>query len=169
MGAGIELRFEMTDALFARAVREEWLSHGRRLFDRRFLAVVAASLAVAYFGLRGQAHWLGWLALVPPGLLVVLAIAWGVALWWLPRQAPRRLARLADRAVALDLDEARLAFRTANERLEVAWPELAEVKRLPSVWRFCLRTGARIPVPAPLVTGEAERLVRERLAGGAGG
>lgn len=164
-GEPLRVAFAMTDALMAAAIREYAIALGREWFRPRTLAVVAASAAMGVVGLQRDGAWLAWLAIVPPVLFVALFAGWLGAWWWLPRSGVRRLAHLPHRDVRVEFGDDALAFVTATERLAVAWSEVAQIRRLDSFWLFCLRAGARIPVPAALLADSAVTALRARTAG----
>jgi hypothetical protein len=141
------IRFEMSDAMMSRAVREDCVALAREYVSVRDLLVVLASTGVFALAVLRDAHWVWWLAGLPTIMVAVLALGWLAAFLWLPRAARNKLAHLPNRNVVVDASDATLSFTTANERLEVAWTELKAVKRRPGFWLFCLRSGARIPVP----------------------
>ena len=74
-----------------------------------------------------------------------------------------KLSHLPNRRVRLEASEERLAFRTATELLEVAWSEQKALRRRPTFWIFCLKSGARIPVPAQLVSQQDAAFFTARL------
>lgn len=88
-----------------------------------------------------------------------------VGRWRLPMGAARRLARLPNRHVVVELTDNTLVFQTANERLEVSWDEFANLKRLKSFWLVCLRSGAKIPVPVDALPAEAIAILEARGRG----
>lgn len=155
----------MTDAVMSAAIREYVIALGRAWFRPRNLALVAGSGAVALLGFEREAAWFGWLAAAPVAIFGALLAGWLVGLWWLPREGVRRIAHLAHRNVAVECADDALAFATASERLEVAWREVVAIRRLPGYWLFCLRAGAKIPVPAALLAADTVVALRAKAAG----
>ena len=141
------ISFEMTDTTMTQAVKEECRAFARDHFKPRDLLLVAASTVIFVVALTRGSHWLWWLAGIPAAILVTLGLGWVAAYLWLPRLARSRIAHLPHRTVNVEIAEEHLAFETATERLQVKWNELKSLKRLPGYWVFCLRSGARIPVP----------------------
>lgn len=160
----INVTYDMTDAVMAEGTRESLRALGRDWFRPRNLAVVAASGAIGALGLAQGGSWLAWIAVVPPVIFAMLFAGWLTAYWWLPRAGRRKIAHLPHRRVVVDLAGETLAFTTATERLEVAWSEVLAIRRLPSYWLFCLRGGAKIPVPAGLLPESAVAALRARCA-----
>jgi hypothetical protein len=159
----ISIVFEMSDALITKAVREDCLAYAREHLSVRDVLVILGSAGVFALALFRDAHWLWWIAGLPPLIYALLGLGWVFAFLWLPRAAVSRLAHLPDRGVMVDASESSLSFQTATERLEVAWDELRALKRRPSFWLFCLRSGARIPVPAELLGMDALGLLEAKL------
>lgn len=157
----LSLAFEMTDDVAARATRENWLAQGRRLFTPGTLVLVAVTAVIFLGALRGDSHWL-WVGLTgtPPVLLAIMVIVWAGGLWWAPRAARRKLVRLPNRRVTVELTEAALVLETANERLAVKWIEARELRPLPSFWVLVLGSGAEIPLPREAVSAEAVETLR---------
>ena len=81
----------------------------------------------------------------------------------MPRAAVRKIAHLPHRNVNVECTADSLAFATANERLDVAWREVVEIRRLPNYWLFRLRAGAEIPVPAALFADDTVAALRARI------
>ena len=54
--------FEMTDAMVKQAVREECVGFAREHWKLRDVLVIAASAAIFVSAVRGNAHWLWWIA-----------------------------------------------------------------------------------------------------------
>ena len=156
--------FDMTDSLMSQAAREDCIAFARELIRPRDLPIVLASTAIFIIALSAGSNLLWWFAGVPPVLVAIAALVWLGFYWWLPRYSVSRLARLADRKVRIEVSDERLSFETAAERLEVAWSELKALKRRPSFWFICLRSGARIPVPASAITTQALTLLEAKLA-----
>ena len=157
------ISFEMTDAAMTQAVKEECIVFAREHFRLRELLLVAASTAIFLIALYRDSHWLWWLAALPAGMFALLALGWVAGYLWLPRFARSRIAHLPHRTVRVEMADEHLAFETATERLQVKWNELKDLKRLPSYWVFCLRSGARIPVPMELVNVSAATRLQEYL------
>jgi hypothetical protein len=155
--------FDMTDALMARAVREDCVAIGRELARPRDLAIVAASTILFAVVVDSGSHWAWWIAGLPIVLVGVILAAWGAAYLWLPSLAASRLAHLPHRHVKVEIADERLAFETATERLEVAWSELKSLKRRPSFWIVALKSGARIPLPVTALDGDALALLARKL------
>lgn len=145
------ISFEMSDAMMSQAVREDCVALAREYVSVRDLLIVLASTGVFALAVLRDAPWVWWLAGVPTLMVALLALGWLAAFLWLPRAARNKLAHLPNRNVVVDANDATLSFTTAHERLEVAWTELKAVRRRPGFWLFCLRSGARIPVPAQLL------------------
>ncbi|MFO1314666.1 MAG: hypothetical protein U1F58_03600 [Burkholderiales bacterium] len=162
--APIHVAYEMTDAVMTGAVREWMRALARDWFRPRNLVLVALCAAIAVRGFLQGGHWLGWLAAVPVACYAALFAGWLVARWWLPRAGLRKLAHLPHRRVDVDFTDGTLAFATATERLEVAWSEVVEIRELPGCWLFCLRAGAKLPVPAGLLAGSTVAAFRARAA-----
>jgi len=160
----ISISFEMSDAKMAQAVREECMAVAREYVAPREVLIIFASAVVFALAVARESHWLWWLAGMPPAIFVVLGMGWLFVYLWLPRVAKARLAHLPNRHVKVEVSEAELSFQTANERLEVAWRELKSLKRRPSFWLVCLRSGTRIPIPAELLDKEAISLLEAKLA-----
>ena len=157
------ISFEMTDAAMTQAVKEECIVFAREHFGLRELLLVAASTAIFLVALYRDSHWLWWLAALPAGIFAALALGCFAGYLWLPRLARSRIAHLPHRTVQVEVADEHLAFETATERLQVKWNELKSLKRLPSYWVFCLRSGARIPVPIELVNVSARTRLQEYL------
>jgi hypothetical protein len=154
----------MTDALMTRAVREELAAIARKHVKLWHVPLIACAAAIFYVAVTRDSHWFWWIAGIPTVIYSLLLLGWIVAWWWVPRTAARRLAHLPHRRVSVEVADPRLVFQTATERLEVTWEELTALRRLPSFWLFCLRAGARIPVPSSLLSQEAAATFRSRLA-----
>lgn len=157
------ISFEMTDTTMTQAVKEECRAFARDHFKARDLLLIAASTVVFVVALTRDSHWLWWLAAIPAAFLVTLGLGWVVAYLWLPRLARSRIAHLPHRTVNVEIAEEHLAFETATERLQVKWNELKSLKRLPGYWVFCLRSGARIPVPADAVDASIATRLQQHL------
>ena len=163
-GEPLRVSFAMTDAVISAAVREHLFALARDWFRPRHLAVVGASAAIAALGFAQDAPgWLAWLAATGPAAFAVLVVGWLGALWWMPRAAVRKIAHLPHRNVNVECTADSLAFATANERLDVAWREVVEIRRLPNYWLFRLRAGAEIPVPAALFADDTVAALRARI------
>lgn len=160
----ISIGFEMTDALIVRAAREDLIANAREFLSLRDLLIVLASGVVFALAATGQSHWLWWIAGVPPVAFALMGLGWVVAYLWLPRIAKKRLARLPNRHIMIEMSDSTLSFRTASERLEVAWTELKALRRRPDFWIVCLMSGPRIPIPAAALTGDALALLESKLA-----
>lgn len=160
----ISVAFAMTDAVMAAAIREHLRALGRDWFRPGNLAWVAASGVAAGVGFANGSAWFGWLAAAPAAVFAALFAGWLGAWWWLPRSGVRKLGHLPHRRVTVECSDEKLAFATANERLEVAWCEVTQIRRLPGHWLFCLRAGAKIPVPAALLRDDAVAALRARAA-----
>jgi len=162
----LTVAFDMTDAVMAGAIRD-WLRElGRDWFRPRNLAVIAASGAISALGatdVMQGGNWLAWIAAIPPVLFVALFVGWAGAFWWLPRAGRRKVAHLPHRRVDVEIADETLAFATATERIEVAWSEVLAIRRLRAYWLFCLRAGAKIPVPAGLLAESLVATLRARL------
>jgi hypothetical protein len=158
------ISFDMTDALMSRATREYCLSLARELARPRDLLIVLASTALFASVVMSSSHWLWWFAGLPVILVLVGSLIWVAAFLSLPKLAVSRLARLPHRQVRIEVSEERLSFETAAERLEVSWSELKALKRRPAFWFICLRSGARIPVPANAMSEQALILLQARAA-----
>ena len=156
--------FDMTDSLMSQATHEDCIAVARELTRPRDLPIVLASTAIFISALSADSHWLWWFAGLPAVLVAIAALIWLGVYLWLPMYSVSRLARLADRKVRIEVSEERLSFETAAERLEVAWSELKALKRRPSFWFICLRSGARIPVPASAISTQALNLLGAKLA-----
>jgi hypothetical protein len=164
-GEPLHVSFAMTDAVISAAVREHLRALARDWFRPRHLALVGASGAIAALGFAQDAPgWLAWLAVAGPAAFAVVFVGWLGALWWMPRAAVRKIAHLPHRNVSVECTADSLAFATANERLEVAWCEVVEIRRLPNYWLFRLRAGAEIPVPAALFADDAVAAMRARIS-----
>ena len=160
----IHVTYDMTDAVMAGAARDWLRALGRDWFRPRNLVLIAICAAIAVRGYLQGGHWLGWLAAVPVACYAALFAGWLAARWWLPRTGLRKIAHLPHRRVDVDLTDGTLAFATATERLEVAWSEVVAIRQLPSCWLFCLRAGAKLPVPAALLAADAVAAFRARTA-----
>jgi len=157
------ITFEMTDATMTRAVKEECRAFVRDHLKRRDLLLFAASTVIFVVALYRDSHWLWWLAGIPAGFLVALTLGWLAVYLWLPRLARSRIAHLPHRTVNIEIADEHLAFETATERLQVKWNELKKLKRLPGYWVFCLRSGARIPVPTEAVSASVATRLQQHL------
>jgi hypothetical protein len=160
----ISIGFEMTDALITRAVREDCIAFAREHVAPRDVLIFLGSAGVFVLALARESHWIWLLAGLPPAIFALLGAGWLFAFLWLPGVAQAKLAHLPHRRVQVDASDDGLCFQTANERLEVAWRELKALRRRPGFWMICLRSGTRIPIPAELLAGEAESLLKTRLA-----
>lgn len=163
----IHVSFAMTDPVMTEAIRESLREHGREWFRPRNLAVIAGSGAIGVLGaldvMQGGPA-LAWIAAIPPAIFAALFVGWLAAFWWLPRAGARKLAHLPHRDVIVACTDDMVSFATATERLEVAWSEVVAIRRLPGYWLFCLRAGAKIPVPADLLPEGAIASFRARMA-----
>jgi hypothetical protein len=159
----ISVAFEMSDGLVEQAVREDCIAVAREFVVIRDLLVVLASAGVFVLALVRGGHWLWWLAALPAAIYLLLGTGWLLARMWLPRVAKARLAHLPNRRVQVEATDAALSFQTARERLEVAWTELKALKRRPNFWLVVLRSGARLPIPAELLSAEAVALLQARM------
>lgn len=157
------ISFEMTDATMTQAVKEECRAFASDHFRLRDLLLIAASTVVFVVALTRDSHWLWWVAGIPAVFLVTLGLGWVAAYLWLPRLARSRIAHLPHRTVNVEVAEEHLAFETATERLQVKWNELKSLKRLPGYWVFCLRSGARIPVPVDAVDASVATQLQQHL------
>jgi hypothetical protein len=157
------ITFEMTDAVMTQAVKEECIVFAREHIRLRELLLVAASAAIFFIALDRGSHWLWWLAALPAGMFALLTLGWFAGYLWLPRLARSRIAHLPHRNVQVEMADEHLAFETATERLQVKWNELKNMKRLPSYWVFCLKSGARIPVPIELVNVSVRTRLQQHL------
>jgi hypothetical protein len=149
--------FEMTDEVMTRAVQQLCMHGVREHVKLPYLFLMVLS-AVVFVAASERGDWLWFLSGLPLVLCAVLAIGWTVAYVWLPLRARSRLAHLPDRTVRVSATGDSISFQTATELLKVAWSEVKSVKRVPDYWIFHLRGGARIPVPAAVVT---EPMVQE--------
>ena len=159
----VSASFEMTDAFFAKAIRQELVALAREHLQTKELLVIAACVPICYLSLSSGSHWLWLVSGLPPAILIILMLAWSIAWWWLPKAAVQRLAHLPHRRVTVELFDTRLAFQTATERLEVSWEELQALKRLPDFWLIGLRSGARIPVPVGVLSAQAVSILSARM------
>lgn len=157
------ISFEMTDALVEQAVREECVAFAREHWKLRDVLVIAASAAIFVGAVRGNAHWLWWIAGLPPAIFALLLAGWLLAYLGLPAMSARRLARLAHRQVTVEIGGPVLAIQTAAARLEVNWNELKALKRLPGFCLICLRSGTKIPVPLSVLPPDAITALQSRL------
>lgn len=158
------IHFEMTDTLIAQATREDCITVARehiRLFD---MLAIMASTAIFVRAVWLQSHWIWWIAGLPIVIYGILALGWCIAFLLLPRIAIKRLVHLPHRRVQVEMSDDHLSFQTAHERLEVTWDELKFLKHLPHFWLFCLRSGARIPVPQAVATQEMISVLESKLA-----
>ncbi|HEX7954605.1 MAG TPA: hypothetical protein VF523_16190 [Burkholderiales bacterium] len=160
----ISIGFEMTDVLMVRAIREDCIAVAQEFVAARDVLIILASTAVFALALTRESHWLWLFAGLPPAIFAVLGLVWLVAYLWLPRVAKSRLAHLPNRHIQVKASEAELSFQTANQRLVVAWRELKSIKRRPSFWHVCLRSGTRIPIPADRLSREAVSFLERKLA-----
>jgi hypothetical protein len=143
----VSLHFEMTDAVMAAAVREDCLAQLKEALTVPNLVLVATSSGIFLLALGIDGHWLWWISAVPFVLFAgVLLIFAGMYFWW-PRAACARLKHLPHRLVDIEATSEAIAFRSATESLAVAWSEIKTIARRPNSWIFCLRSGARIPIP----------------------
>ncbi len=154
----------MSDALITQAVREDCVAVAREHVSLRELLVVAGSTGVFVLAIIKDGHWLWWLAGLAPLIFLLLGLGWLLAWLWLPRLAISRMAHLPHRRVQVDASDNTLAFHTATEKLAVDWLELKALKRRPHFWLFCLRAGARIPVPSAALSADAVALLEAKLA-----
>jgi hypothetical protein len=159
----IPVSFEMTDALVSQAVREDCVASGRTHIKWKSLLIVICCIGIFVSAILQHSLWAWWISALPPAVFIVLLAGWLIACWHLPRVAKNRLASLPHRNVTIELDDARLVFVTATERLEVGWGELKALTRLKSFWLICLKAGQKIPVPAGILPKEAVRLMQSRL------
>jgi len=86
-----------------------------------------------------------------------------VALWWAPRAAKKKLVRLPHRHVTVQLTDPELTIVTANERFEVKWMEVRELRELPHFYVIVLASGAEIPLPREAISVEAGDWLRHKL------
>jgi hypothetical protein len=160
----ISLDFDMSDALMTQAVREDCIAVARPYAKLSDVLVVLASTGVFALAMARESHWLWWFAGLPVLLYALFGVGWLVAFLWMPGAARSRLARLPHRRVRVEATDEALIFQTANERLEVVWSELKALKRRPNFWIFCLRSGARIPIPSALLPADAVSFLESKLA-----
>lgn len=160
----ISIGFDMTDALIVQAAREDCIAVAREFVSLRDVLIILASGVVFALAVTGDSHWLWWIAGLGPVYFGILGLGWVVAYLWIPSVAKKRLAHLPNRHIQIEMSDPALSFRTATERLEVAWTELKALRRRPSFWLVCLRSGPRIPIPAVVLTDDALALLEAKLA-----
>jgi len=156
------IKFEMTDELISRAVRENSVATLREQVKLRDVLFIAASTALFIFAVGTDSHWAWWLAGLPAAILAVLGLVWLAGYFLLPRQARKRLAHLPHRNVEVHLADAGISFKTATERLEVAWSEVNAIKRRTGFWIVCLRTGTEIPLPVDVLPAEVRSFLESK-------
>ena len=165
----ITIDYELSDAAATQAVREDCLAFVREHFSAKDALLVLGSTAVFAAALVRDGHWLWWLwwlwwlAGLPIIIFSLLGLVWLFFLLWLPNAAIAKRKHLPNRRVRVEASAERLAFRTATELLDVAWSEQKALKRRPTFWIFCLKSGARIPVPAQLVSQQDAAFFAARL------
>ena len=160
----IAITFEYTDDMAAQAARENWIALGRRSFSPGSIAIVAASTAI--FGVALRAHTsLLWqiLSAAAPTLVIALSIIWIIGLWWVPRAAQKKLARLTHRNVTVEFGDDELTIVTSNERLALKWTEVRELRELERYLVLVLEA-TEIPIPREAVSPEAQRRLESKLA-----
>jgi len=160
----ITIEFEYTDEKAAQATRENWKALGRRSFSPSTLAIIAASTAIFGAAIRSRAS-LQWLILsgAAPALLLLMVFVWVIGLWWAPRAAQKKLARLEHRNVTIQLGDDELTITTANERLALKWIEVRELRELPHYLVLVMATNSEIPMPREAVFPEAKRWLEAKL------
>lgn len=162
----ITIDYELSDAAATQAVREDCLAFVREHFSAKDALLVLGSTAVFAAALVRDGHWLWWLwwlAGLPIIIFSLLGLVWLFFLLWLPNAAIAKRKHLPNLRVRVEASAERLAFRTATELLDVAWSEQKALKRRPTFWIFCLKSGARIPVPAQLVSQQDAAFFAARL------
>lgn len=160
------IEFEMSDALIARAVREDCVAAVRERVALKEVLVIVASTVVFALAVIRESHWLWWFAGLPVLIFLLLAVVWLFAYFWLPRVAQAKLAHLPNRLVEVKGNDEVLSIQTANERLEVDWAELKAIKQRPSFCLLCLKSGTRIAIPAERLSAEAIAMLEAKLAAG---
>ena len=160
----IAIEYELSDAQASQAVREDCIAFLRQHLSAKDLLVVLGSTGILVLAVMRDGHWLWWLAGLPAGIFVGLGMAWLVCFLWLPRAAVARLVRLPHRRVQVYATADSLTFRSATEQLEVAWSEVRALTRRPNFWLVCLKSGARIPVPARFLPENQAAFIVTRLA-----
>lgn len=159
----IEIRFEMTDALIARAIREDSVATLRDLFKLRDLLIIAASTALFAWAVATHSHWIWWIAGLPIAIVALILLVWLAAYAFLPGLAASRTAHLPHRTVTVALTDPGLAFHTATERLDVDWSEVKAIKRLANFWIVCLKAGTQIPIPLEQLSEDARRMFAAKV------
>ncbi len=159
----ITIDYELSDAAATQAVREDCLAFVREHFSAKDALLVLGSTAVFVAALVRYGHWLWRLAGLPIIIFSLLGLVWLFFLLWLPNAAIAKRKHLPNLRVRVEASAERLAFRTATELLDVAWSEQKALKRRPTFWIFCLKSGARIPVPAQLVSQQDAAFFAARL------
>ena len=95
--------FEVTDAVLEQAVREECIAFAREHWKLRDALLTAASVAIFVGAVRGDAHWLWWIAGLPPAIFAQLLAGWLLAYLGLPAISAKRLDHLAHRQITVEI------------------------------------------------------------------